>query len=537
MNSKMNLLMKKYVFNLIVLAFVLVSLTACDQRGGSSNTTQSESVSVSADTEFDVVILNGRVMDPESNFDQVSNVGVLEGKIALITTESISGKETIDAFGHVVAPGFIDLHVHGQDPYAVKLMLRDGVSTPLEIEAGAWPVKDYYDEREGRWQANYGASVGHVWARVGAMDGIDPEGLGLYSDVINKTAADGSRWSTQRSTPEELKAILANVDEGMRDGGIGLSFPVGYYTAVGSPEVQAVAGLAKKYNSFITTHVRYLAQIPPSGFLGLEELLSVAMSNDVPLIVHHVPSNCLGLTPDCLDLIDQAKSMGHKVVGEFYPYRAGSSIIGADYLGPGFQERTGMDYKDITYVKTGETMTEELLAKYRKQDPGGMMIMRHIKEEDMLAAFKREGVFVGSDGVPFSDKNGAIPGWDSPYGVGNGHPRGAGTHARVLRLNREKNLIPLMDAIAKMSYQQARFLEDMVPDMKLRGRIKTGAIADITIFDPATVTDNATFEEGKNSLPSSGIPYVLVNGTIVVKDSKVLKDVYPGQPIRNKIIE
>ena len=112
----MNLLMKKYVFNLIVLAFVLVSLTACDQRGGSSNTTQSESVSVSADTEFDVVILNGRVMDPESNFDQVSNVGVLDSKIALITTESISGKETIDAFGHVVAPGFSTCTSTGRIP-------------------------------------------------------------------------------------------------------------------------------------------------------------------------------------------------------------------------------------------------------------------------------------------------------------------------------------------------------------------------------------------------------------------------------------
>ena len=487
--------------------------------------------------DYDLVIHNGRVMDPESGLDAVRNVGIKNGKILDITATKIKGKETIDASGHVVAPGFIDLHVHGQDPYAIKLMLRDGVTSPLEIEAGAWPVTDYYDERKGKWQVNYGASVGHVWARVEAMDGVHVHGLGLYSDVINKTAADGSKWSTKRSTPDELKAILAKVDKGLRDGGIGLSFPVGYYTAVGSPEVQAVAGLAKQYDSFITTHVRYLAQIPPSGYLGVEELMSVALTNEVPLIVHHVPSNCLALTPDCLDLIDQAQKAGHKVAGEFYPYKAGSSIIGADYLAPGFQERTGMDYKDITYVKTGETMTEELLAKYRKQDPGGLMIMRHIKEEDMLAAFKREGVFVGSDGVPFTDDKGGIPGWDAPYGVGNGHPRGAGTHAKVLRLIREKNVIPLMDGIAKLSYLQAKFLEDMVPDMKVRGRLKPGAIADITIFDPATVTDNASFDKGKNSLPSTGIPYVIVNGTIVVKDSKVLKGVYPGQPIRNAVLD
>ena len=487
--------------------------------------------------DYDLVILNGRVMDPESSLDAIRNVGVKSGRIAKITKDKISGRQTIDASDHVVAPGFIDLHVHGQDPYAVKLVLRDGVTTSLEIEAGAWPVTDYYDEREGKWQVNYGASVGHVWARLAAMDGINPQGLGLYSNVINKTAANGSKWSTQRSTPDELKAILAKVEQGLRDGGVGLSFPVGYYTAVGSPEVNTVAGLATRYNTFITTHVRYLAQIPPSGYLGVEELLAVATANEVPLIVHHVPSNCLALTPDCLDLIDLARKAGHKVAGEFYPYTSGSSIIGADYLRPGFQQRTGMDHKDITHVKTGETMTEGLLAKYRKQYPGDLMIMRHIKEEDLLAAFKHEGVFVGSDGVPFTDDKGGIPDWDAPYGAGNGHPRGAGTHAKVLRMVREQNVIPLMDAIAKLSYLQATFLEDMVPDMKLRGRLKPGAVADVTIFDPKKVTDNASFDKGKNSLPSTGIPYVIVNGTVVVKDSKVLKDVYPGQPIRNAVLD
>ena len=94
-----------------------------------------------------------------------------------------------------------------------------------------------------------------------------------------------------------------------------------------------------------------------------------------------------------------------------------------------------------------------------------------------------------------------------------------------------------MEAIAKLSYLQAKFLEDMVPDMKLRGRLKSGSVADITIFDPATVTDNATFDQGKNSLPSTGIPHVIVNGTVVVKDSKVLKGVYPGQPIRNAVLD
>ena len=105
----------------------------------------------------------------------------------------------------------------------------------------------------------------------------------------------------------------------------------------------------------------------------------------------------------------------------------------------------------------------------------------------------------------------------------------------ILRLVREKQTIPLMDAVARMSYLPAKFLGPMVPQMQTRGRLQEGMTADITIFDPDTVTDNASFEDGKNTLPSTGIPYVIVNGTIVVDDSKVQK-VSAGVAIRNKIV-
>jgi len=107
----------------------------------------------------------------------------------------------------------------------------------------------------------------------------------------------------------------------------------------------------------------------------------------------------------------------------------------------------------------------------------------------------------------------------------------------VLRLVREQNVIPLMEALAKLSYYQARFLQDMVPDMRYRGRVQPGAVADLTLIDFDKVKDTADWKAGKNSLPSEGIPYVIVNGTVVVKDSKVLKDVYPGQPIRNVVLD
>ena len=123
------------------------------------------------------------------------------------------------------------------------------------------------------------------------------------------------------------------------------------------------------------------------------------------------------------------------------------------------------------------------------------------------------------------------PGWDTAYeDIPNTHPRLSGTGDTCLRLAREHD-IPLMKVLAAASYNAAKYLGDTgLEAMKKRGRLQEGMIADITILDPETVTDNATYAKG--TLPTTGIPYVIVNGTIVVKDSVVRKDVYPGQPIR-----
>ncbi|TDQ19288.1 N-acyl-D-glutamate deacylase [Algoriphagus boseongensis] len=490
-----------------------------------------------AEPQYDLVILNGRVIDPETKLDAIRNIGISGGIIQEISENKITGKETIEAKGLVVSPGFIDTHWHGVDEYGVKIGLRDGVTSPLELEMGVYPVDGFYKEREGKSQANYGASVSHMAARIAILDKIDPKGSPLYGSSINESFNDGAKWNTNPYSPEETNLVVKGMEKELRQGGLGIGFAIGYFVKVGSPEVMAIANLANRYKSYITTHVRYLSQIPPSGYLGLEEMVAVAKLNNVPLLVHHVPSNCLGLTENCLDLIDEARSQGYKIAGEFYPYNFASSGFAADYLKPGFQERIGMEYSDIVYVKTGEKMTEELFNKYLKEDPSGTVIFYSMKEKDMMAALKRPGVFVGSDAMPLVASDGKPLTWDSPYGDGKGHPRAAGTHARLLKMVREQNAIPLMEAIAKLSFYQAQFLEDVVPDMKKRGRLQPGAIADITIFDFNTVQDNADWKEGMNSLPSTGIPYVVVNGTIVVKDSEVLKGVYPGQPIRNKILD
>lgn len=493
-------------------------------------------MSVSAQ-EYDLVILNGRVMDPETGLDAVRNVGINDGVISTIVTGSLSGKETIDADGLVVAPGFIDTHFHGMDQYGVKLMVRDGVTTALELEVGAYPVENFYDSMAGKSQVNYGASVSHAAIRLSTPLKLDPKGLILYSGFLKQAIHDGgTNWNAMPVNAQQKQEMLEKVEDGLKKGGLGIGFPIGYYTVVGADEVMDAAALAAKYDEFITSHVRYLSQVPPSGYIGLEEMLAVAAVNKLPFLMHHVPSNCLGKTSACVELLRKAKKEGMNVAGEFYPYTFASSIVGADYLSPGFEDRIGMDVSKIINIATREPLTNDSIAQLRKDAPGTQVIFYSMTDDEMMTAFKEPGYWVGCDNMPFVPSGTEPLTWDSPYGYGSAHPRAAGAHARLLRLNREKEVVPLMEAIAKLSYYPAQWLGPMVPDMRKRGRIQEGAIADITIFDPETVSDQADWMPGKNSLPSTGIPYVIVDGTVVVSDSKVQR-VFPGQPIRNPIID
>ena len=230
---------------------------------------------------------------------------------------------------------------------------------------------------------------------------------------------------------------------------------------------------------------------------------------------------------------------GQKVIGEFYPYQYAGTYVDADYNKPGFEERMGIQASDYKITATGEALTSEEFDRLRTEAPGTQLLMYTMKPEYIDEAFTRPGVIVGSDGMPWitDDVGDGLNGtFATPYGVGNGHARGAGTHARILRMVREDGTVSLMEAIAKMSYLPAAFLEDQVPQMRLRGRIQEGSAADITIFDPETVTDNATATIGENSLPSTGIPFVIVNGRVVV-DNSVVQNIPAGVAIRIAIAE
>lgn len=488
-----------------------------------------------AEPAFDIAIIGARVVDPETGLDAISNIGIKGREIAVITRDGISGTRTIDARGLVAAPGFIDLHVHGQDAYSARLGVLDGKTSQLDLEAGALPVADYYAFKAGKSISNYGASVGHVFARVLVMDGVESHGIGLLNHTLEKTAATGNRWASTLASDEQLDQIDELVVQGLAEGGVGIGITVGYFKKSRSDGLVRIARIASEHNSFLTTHARYISLSQPSGVMGLQEMISLATSYRVPLLIHHLPTNALAGTGTALDMISAANRNGASIVAEMFPYERGSTFIATEILDEGWQQRMDMDFSDLQWVETGETLTPESFARYRRERPEGYFIMNHIKEKDMRAALVHPDVIVGSDGMVYTDEKGQLLEEDAPFGTGRGHPRGAGSYGRYLRLAIDDGSLSMQQILAKTSYLPAKFIEGVAPSMKKRGRLQPGAYADITLFDPASVDGVAGYAPGTSSLPSRGFEYVLVNGQVVVAESTLLGDRYPGEPIRGAV--
>ncbi|MBO9450280.1 aminoacylase [Tropicibacter sp. R16_0] len=495
---------------------------------------------------YDVVILNGRVMDPETGFDQVANVGINNGWITAITADTIEGVETIDATNHVVAPGFIDLEQHGIDPWGIKVNLRDGVTTQMDFEIGALNIDEWYAKRTGTTQANFGTVVGQEYARMRIHDGMALEGpdvsMPLSLSVHRaQSAEDGVEgWSVTPSTREQMNEITAILDEGLRQGALGIGSTIGYARAgITTYEMFEAQKAAARYGRVTSAHHRFhpSASTPTETQTGVNELLANAMVLDAPLHIHH--DNDYGWWEN-QEKMQLARERGFNVWASYYPWTAGSGNYAASIIAPeNWEQGMGYKYEETIFdPQLDRYVTKEEFLEFAEKEPGRTAIVFSPPREEWLKDWITIGGYaVSGDGMPSLDKDGNALNWDSPYEDYAGHPRSAGTHATVLRLAREAG-VPLMLTLSQLSYTHAKRLGDTgLRAMQLRGRMQEGMIADITIFDPENVTEHANYSRGSNGLPSTGIPYVLVNGTIVVKDSKVLKDVNPGQAIRFPVEE
>ncbi|NKB86985.1 MAG: amidohydrolase family protein [Acidobacteria bacterium] len=466
---------------------------------------------------YDVVLAGGTVMDPETGLNAVRYVGIRGDRIVAVSEEPLAGSDVIDVTGLIVAPGFIDMHAHGQTYEANVFQAHDGVTTALELEGGVGDVAAFLEGREGSALVNYGASVAHSQLRIGAMP--------KYEEVL---AAVGSGSIAEEGELQEMFALLnqagrepvdsANygvmkslMHANLEAGGLGLGVPHQYYPGANYDEIFRVFEMAAEWYVPIYTHVRDMT------ISAFQEVLANAAATGAPLHIVHINSMSLGNIGTTLDLIQGAMENGVDVSAEAYPYTAASTGIGSAIFDDGWQEKLGISYGDVQWQDTGERLTAETFAQYR--ETGGTVIIHMMKPEWVEMWLQAPFVMIASDGMPYA------PG---------AHPRSAGTFTRVLgRYAREQEMLPLMEAVSRMSFMPAQRLERFAPSMARKGRIQPGADADITVFDPGRVIDTATFEDDLSK--SEGVRFVLVNGEFVVREGATVEGVAPGRPVLGRL--
>jgi len=476
----------------------------------------------SAQEAYDIVIAGGRVMDPETGLDAVRYVGIRGQTVVAISEEPLEGRTMVDATGLIVAPGFIDLHAHGQTARANEFQAMDGVTTALELESGVPDLAGFLAARNGDAVVNYGASVAHGGSRTWVMPqyaaGIDEalaaaqaagdDDEGAWMRLYNATAA--GRY--EALDPEHYPRLWDRMAQGLRAGGLGIGMPHQYYPGVSYDEIFRLFQFAAREDVPIFTHVRGMGVSP------MQEVIANAVATGAALHIVHMNSSSLWDYQTNLDLILGAQANGADVTTEAYPYTAASTALQSAIFDEGWQERLQITYGDLQWQDTGERLTEQTFAKYREE--GGVVIIHMMKPEWIEAIMSNPNVMVASDGMPYA------PG---------AHPRSAGTFSRFLgRYVREQEVLPLMDALKKITLMPAQRLEGVSPQMKRKGRLQIGSDADVTIFDPVRVIDTADFDGDLTY--SEGVEFVLVNGQFVVRDGELVEGARPGQAVVGRLV-
>lgn len=496
-------------------------------------------------TTYDLVINNGHIVDPDSGWDGPGNVGIQGDKIAIISKDQLTGKKVIDATGLIVAPGFIDLHAHGQKTSAGWMQAFDGVTTGLELESGLLGIADYYDRvaKEGR-PINYGAASSSVSARIAVMEGEKPDpDIGWFFGNFSKP-----EWQQNLETDQQVDQMLALVEQGLKEGGIGIGINAGYAPGMGRKEYYRLAELAKKYDVPTYTHIRYVSCIEPrSSFEAMEELIGLSFNPGAHMHICHLNSVSLRDIEDIAQMVKTAQANGANLTVEAYPYGAASTSVGAQFIrDPDWKERLGAQASDIELL--GKPLDDASLADLQKNEPGDVVVFHFLRPETnetdnklLSTSVLYPGGAIASDAMPWQQTGPDIKGnvfieenvWPLPKGS-FAHPRSCGTFTKFIRMFvREQKQISILEAIRKTSLIPAQILEKSTPQMKSKGRLKVGADADIVVFDLEKLTDRATFVEPCQT--SVGMEYVIVNGTPIIQAGELDSTLRPGKPVRRPI--
>jgi len=453
--------------------------------------------------QYDLVLEGGRVIDPETNLDAVRNVGILEGKIARIASEPLAGKRVLNAGGLVVAPGFIDLHQHGQELDSQRVKALDGVTTALEMEIGAPDVAQFLKAKEGHSLINYGTTASHAAARSLSFGAPLPAGT-----ILPKSGPA----TDLPATPEQIDRIQERLRSELDAGGLGIGMGIQYTPGATRLEVIDMFRLAAARRLPVYTHLRSFGRIEPgSAIEAVSEVIGAAAITGASLHIVHVNSTCLRDSLECLSLIDGARARGLDVTTEAYPYIAGMTAVNSALFNPGWRERLAIDYSGLVLPGTGEHLTKARFDELHNSSKQQWVLVFANTQEIVDQVIPHPLVMIASDGA-------------------EGHPRNAGTFSRVLaQYVREKGTLTLMEALRKMTLMPAEVLEQSTPAARQKGRMQEGADADLVAFDPQTIADRSTFP--KPMEPSVGVRYLLVGGTLIVDDGKIVPDVFPGHAI------
>src|SRR5262245_11087918 len=446
-------------------------------------------------------------MDPQSGLDAVRNIGIAGGTIAIISSERLNGARVLDASGLVVAPGFVDLHSHGQDQENYRLKALDGVTTALELEIGVPDVGKFLAERRGKALIHFGATASHPFARVRAFGAAVPSGA---------IVPPSSPATETPATDDQLQQIKERLRKELDAGALGIGMGIAYTPGATRLEVIEIFRLAAERAVPVFAHVRGAGRIEPgSSIEAISEVIAAAAISGASLHIVHINSSGLKDAPECLKLVEGARARGLDVTTEAYPYIAGMTAINSAIFNPGWREKFGIDYKDLQLVETDERLTKESFDRLHAATEPKLVLMYVNTDEMVDFVIPHPLVMIASDGH---------------IEKGKGHPRGSGTYSRILaRYVRQQQRLTLMDALRKMSLMPARRLEVAAPAARRKGRIQVGADADIVVFDPRTITDRATYESPAE--PSEGMRYVLVAGTLVVNEGRLADNVAPGKPL------
>lgn len=475
---------------------------------------------------LDLVIRGGRVLDPETGLDAVRNVGVQGGQIVAITPEPLAGAREIDATGRVVAPGFIDLHTHSPTPLGQDFQVRDGVTTALELEAGSFPVDRYGAQIAEAPRMNFGASVSYASIRLLVKSGIErphmaSEEMAMHGwkgwwTAFRSLFTPPEEAFNERATAAERAEMRTLLEQGIAAGGLGVGLPLDYFSeGMDEEEVGMVFEVAAAAEVPVFIHVRRGINGDPAG---LREALDQARRTGASVHICHITHNAMRNIELFLREIREARGDGVDVTTEILPYNAGSAMIQSAVFGRDWRTIFAIDYEDVEWAATGERFTRERFEEYREKYPEGQVVHHYLKEEWTRRALAEEDVIVVSDLLPMESRDKNV----APHN---------GAFARVLgRYARDAGILSLPEAVRRMTLLPARRLESFAPAFRRKGRVQVGADADLTIFDPATVIDRATYRDPWQA--SAGIETVLVGGEVVVENGQLVEGAAPGQRLR-----